>query len=96
MLNQGLLNVLTGLQIHYVFNVFKEEKLFHESSLKSVKKGKIRGEVSQGMICAEDEIGLGESHDGIMVLDEKASIGMEASQYFVAQRYSINPGSFSE
>ena len=47
-----------------------------------IKKGKIRGEVSQGMICAEDEIGLGESHDGIMVLDEKTAIGMEASQYF--------------
>ena len=36
-----------------------------------IKKGKIRGEESHGMICAEDELGLGESHDGIMVLDEK-------------------------
>ena len=34
-----------------------------------IKKGKIRGEVSQGMICAEDELGLGTSHEGIMVLD---------------------------
>lgn len=34
-----------------------------------IKKGKIRGEVSEGMICAEDELGLGKSHDGIMVLD---------------------------
>ena len=33
-----------------------------------IKKGKIRGEESHGMICAEDEIGLGTSHDGIMVL----------------------------
>ncbi|NRB62748.1 MAG: phenylalanine--tRNA ligase subunit beta, partial [Saprospiraceae bacterium] len=33
-----------------------------------IKKGKIRGEVSQGMICAEDELGLGTDHDGIMVL----------------------------
>ena len=35
-----------------------------------IKKGKIRGEVSMGMICAEDELGLGKSHDGIMVLKE--------------------------
>ena len=34
-----------------------------------IKKSKIRGEESYGMICAEDELGLGESHDGIMVLD---------------------------
>ena len=40
-----------------------------------LKKGKIRGEVSMGMICAEDELGLGEDHDGILVLDEKLEIG---------------------
>ena len=47
-----------------------------------IKKGKIRGEVSLGMICAEDEIGLGNSHDGIMVLDKNASIGIKAKDYF--------------
>lgn len=52
-----------------------------EESFK-IKKGKIRGEVSEGMICAEDEIGLGESHDGIMVLDSDAQIGQLASDYF--------------
>ena len=36
-----------------------------------IKKGKIRGEESHGMICAEDELGLGSSHDGIMILDRK-------------------------
>ncbi|WP_282055046.1 phenylalanine--tRNA ligase subunit beta [Maribacter luteus] len=36
----------------------------------TIKKGKIRGEESHGMICAEDELGLGESHDGIMVLED--------------------------
>ena len=41
----------------------------------TIKKGKIRGEVSQGMICAEDELGLGESHEGILVLDEDLKIG---------------------
>lgn len=40
-----------------------------------IKKGKIRGEVSMGMICAEDELGLGVSHDGIMVLDSKLKPG---------------------
>ncbi|MFN2261334.1 MAG: phenylalanine--tRNA ligase subunit beta, partial [Psychroflexus sp.] len=47
-----------------------------------IKKGKIRGEVSEGMICAEDEIGLGKSHDGIMVLDEKLKPGTPLSEVF--------------
>ncbi len=47
-----------------------------------LKKAKIRGEVSEGMICAEDELGLGESHAGIMVLDADAKIGTPASDYF--------------
>lgn len=40
-----------------------------------IKKGKIRGEVSMGMLCAEDEIGLGQGHDGIMVLDASSKVG---------------------
>lgn len=40
-----------------------------------INKGKIRGEVSEGMICAEDELGLGKSHEGIMVLDAKLKPG---------------------
>lgn len=52
-----------------------------EESFK-IKKSKIRGEESVGMICAEDELGLGESHEGIMVLDENAEIGSKASDYF--------------
>lgn len=48
-----------------------------------IKEAKIRGEKSQGMICAEDEIGLGQSHDGILVLDEnKYQIGMPLADYF--------------
>ncbi len=47
-----------------------------------IKKSKIRGEVSEGMICAEDEIGLGRSHDGIMVLDPSAIPGTPASEFF--------------
>ncbi|PTQ95723.1 phenylalanyl-tRNA synthetase beta subunit [Mucilaginibacter yixingensis] len=47
-----------------------------------IKKSKIRGEVSEGMICAEDEIGLGSSHEGIMVLPEDAPVGTPAKDYF--------------
>ncbi len=47
-----------------------------------IKKAKIRGEVSEGMICAEDEIGLGTSHDGIMVLDTDLPNGTPAADYF--------------
>ena len=47
-----------------------------------IKKSKIRGELSEGMICAEDELGLGKLHEGIMVLDEKAVPGTPASEYF--------------
>ncbi len=48
----------------------------------TIKKSKIRGAVSEGMICAEDEIGIGTSHDGIMVLDDSAIPGTLASEYF--------------
>lgn len=47
-----------------------------------IKKSKIRGEVSEGMLCAEDEIGLGESHAGILVLDADAKVGTPAVDYF--------------
>ncbi|RCS27116.1 phenylalanine--tRNA ligase subunit beta [Polaribacter sp. WD7] len=47
-----------------------------------IKKGKIRGEVSLGMICAEDELGLGSGHDGIMVLDESLKVGTPAAEVF--------------
>lgn len=47
-----------------------------------IKKSKIRGEVSAGMLCAEDEIGLGKGHDGIMVLETQLSNGTSAATYF--------------
>ncbi len=47
-----------------------------------IKKGKIRGEESHGMICAEDELGLGESHDGIMILEKNLKVGTPASDVF--------------
>lgn len=48
----------------------------------TMKVAKIRGVESHGMICAEDEIGLGDSHAGIMVLPENASVGSSAADYF--------------
>lgn len=48
----------------------------------TIKKSKIRGELSMGMICAEDEIGLGHNHDGIMVLSGDAVVGTPAKKYF--------------
>ena len=48
----------------------------------TMKKAKIRGVESYGMICAEDEIGLGRSHAGIMVLPADAKVGIPAAEYF--------------
>ena len=47
-----------------------------------IKKGKIRGEESHGMICAEDELGLGTGHDGILILDKKLKVGTPAAEVF--------------
>ena len=47
-----------------------------------IKKGKIRGEESHGMICAEDELGLGTGHEGILVLDENIKEGTSAAEVF--------------
>jgi len=58
-----------------------------------IKKVKIRGEVSQGMICAEDEVGLGKDHNGIMVLSDDVKPGSEASSYFKLETdYTIEIG----
>lgn len=48
----------------------------------TIKKGKIRGEESHGMICAEDELGLGKSHDGILVLDADLKVGTLVADIF--------------
>jgi phenylalanyl-tRNA synthetase beta chain len=58
-----------------------------------IKKAKIRGQESQGMICAEDELGIGTSHDGIMVLDPSAPKGMDAASYLnIEEDYCIEIG----
>jgi phenylalanyl-tRNA synthetase beta chain len=58
-----------------------------------IKKSKIRGVESFGMICAEDELGLGQSHDGIMVLEDEPQVGTAASEYFdIEDDYLIEIG----
>lgn len=58
-----------------------------------IKKSKIRGAASEGMICAEDEIGLGTSHAGIMVLDADAMPGTPAKDYFkIEEDYTFEIG----
>jgi len=56
--------------------------LFFNDKELTIKEAKIRGELSQGMICAEDELGLGDSHAGIMVLDPGAIPGTPAKDFF--------------
>lgn len=55
----------------------------------TIKKAKIRGEASEGMICAEDEIGLGSSHEGILVLPPETAIGLPAATHFNVQRDTL-------
>ncbi|MDO5105357.1 phenylalanine--tRNA ligase subunit beta [Capnocytophaga sp.] len=65
-------------------------KLFDkEGNPFEIKKGKIRGEESHGMICAEDELGLGQGHDGIMVLDAKYEPGTPCSEIFEVENDEI-------
>jgi len=56
--------------------------LYDEDKEFKIKKSKIRGEISEGMLCAEDEIGVGTNHDGIIVLPDDVSVGTPASKYY--------------
>ncbi|MDR1112905.1 MAG: phenylalanine--tRNA ligase subunit beta, partial [Bacteroidales bacterium] len=57
-------------------------KLYQGEESFTIKKSKIRGAESEGMICAEDEIGIGTSHAGIIVLPDEVPVGTLASDYF--------------
>lgn len=76
----GAPNVATGQKVL----VARPGTILHptEGEPFEIRKSKIRGEVSEGMICAEDEIGLGADHDGIMVLDENTEVGQPAAEIF--------------
>lgn len=63
--------------------VFKGKEQFE------IKRSKIRGQHSEGMICAEDELGIGTSHEGIMVLDKEIKPGTPASEYFKVTRDTV-------
>ncbi len=75
----GASNVTTGQKVAVA--VVGSTLFFNDQEVR-IQKTKIRGEVSEGMICAEDELGLGASHEGILVLDPSAKPGMPAKEYF--------------
>jgi phenylalanyl-tRNA synthetase beta chain len=79
----GAPNVAAGQKVPVALvgaTVFKGEESIE------IKKSKIRGALSEGMICAEDEIGMGTLHEGIMVLDPSAVPGTPASDYFNVEK----------
>ena len=63
--------------------------LYDDEGSFKIKKSKLRGELSEGMICAEDEIGLGAGHDGIMVLPEDTKVGLLAKDLFKVENDNI-------
>lgn len=80
----GAPNVAAGQKVIVatIGTVLYEEEADGTVNTFTIKRGKIRGEESLGMLCAEDEIGVGNSHDGIIVLPADATIGMAASDYY--------------
>lgn len=74
----GAPNVATGQK---VLVATTGTTLSTQKGVIELKKVKIRGEASEGMICAEDELGLGPDHHGIMVLPADAPVGMPAAEY---------------
>lgn len=75
----GAPNVAAGQKV-VVATIGTELKMGEKTI--TIQQTKLRGELSQGMICAEDEIGLGTSHDGILVLPENTPVGIPAAKYF--------------
>ncbi len=76
----GANNIAAG---QTVWVVLPETELYDATGKPwTIKISKIRGQVSEGMICAEDELGLGSSHDGIMILPESISAGTLACEYY--------------
>ncbi len=61
----------------------------NDEKILKIKKGKIRGQVSEGMICAEDELGLGNDHSGIIVLKNDFELGTPASSIFEVESDTV-------
>lgn len=78
----GAPNVAAGQKVVVATN---GTKLYSGDESFTIKKSKIRGVESNGMICAEDEIGIGTSHDGIIILPEGAVVGTPAREYYKVQ-----------
>lgn len=83
----GAPNVATGQKV-VVAKVGTEVRIPGKEPF-SIGKSKIRGAVSEGMICAEDEMGLGAGHDGIMVLHDSVEVGTLAADYFGIERDTV-------
>ncbi|MCD8044491.1 MAG: phenylalanine--tRNA ligase subunit beta [Tannerellaceae bacterium] len=75
----GAPNVAAGQKVVVAVN---GTKLYFGEDTVTIKRSKIRGVESNGMICAEDEIGIGASHDGIIVLPQDAVVGTPAKEYY--------------
>jgi len=78
----GAPNVAAGQKVVVALvgtTLYKNEEPFR------INKAKIRGILSEGMICAEDEIGLSDNHNGIIVLPDDAPVGMEVKKYYGAE-----------
>lgn len=87
----GAKNVAVGQKVA----VATEGTVLHPTNGESftIRKGKIRDEVSEGMLCAEDEIGIGVGHDGIMELDPNATVGQPLANYFnIEQDHTLEIG----
>lgn len=78
----GAANVATGQK---VIVATLGTKLYDGDQEFVIKRSKLRGVESLGMICAEDEIGVGNSHDGIIVLPEDTPVGLPAAEYYQLQ-----------
>ena len=83
----GAPNVAKGQKV-LVATIGTTLNMFNGTSLK-ISKGKIRGEISEGMICAEDELGLSNNHDGILVLDKDCKIGETGASIFNIEEDTI-------
>lgn len=76
----GAPNVAAGQK---VFVALVGAKVYGKDGLSfEINKGNIRGEVSEGMLCAEDELGLGNSHEGLLILPDETKVGTLAAEYF--------------